>query len=149
MLVVKKKKYNDLKSTNDRLGPQQFLGKNCTVHATFHAFPTFVQSGPRESPPLLPAGKEAMDGPALERWSRDDHRFAPYQYAEDKLVQNIQTKQWQPPTTRTQETLMEFTAGHIEAAAISRKWKPEDKQSVHLRLSLPSIYLELLPSSST
>ena len=54
-----------------------------------------------------------MDGPALEKWSRDDHRFAPYQYAKDKLGQNIQTKQVQPPTTRTQETLMEFSAGHI------------------------------------
>ncbi len=63
MLIVKKKKYNDLKSTDDRLCPQQLLGKNHTVHATFHTFPTFVQSGPKKSLPLLPAGKKAMDGP--------------------------------------------------------------------------------------
>ena len=126
-------KYDKLTFAGTPLDPQLFLGRNYRVHPSFSGFPTFVQSRPRKSPPLLPAGLEAADKSTLARWSQDNYRFAPYQYRAEKLVLDVRSQTWAPPSTRTRETLMGLRAGHTEAAAIAKGRKPDARQSTHIR----------------
>ena len=128
--------YYVMEFLGEPLSIQPFLGQKYRVHENFKTFPTFVQSRARKSPPILPAGINGMDSAALQRWRADDHRFAPYQYAIVKLVQDKKNGDWSPPSTRTREALLGFRPGHTEAAAIARGLKVDDRKSMHLRDTL-------------
>ena len=124
--------YYVMEFSDEPLPIQPFLGQKYKMHENFKNFPTFVQSRARESPPILPAGVTSMDSAALQRGRADEHRFAPYQYAIEKLVQEKKSGDWSPPSTRTREALLGFRPGHTEAAAIARGLKVDDKKSMHL-----------------
>ena len=136
MTIVTNANYYTMEFLNKPLPVQPFLGQKYGVHTNFTTFPTFVQSRPGKSPPILPAGVNSVDSGALQRWRADEHRFAPYQYAIEKLVQDRKTGNWTPPSTRTRGALLGFRPGHMEAATISRGLKVDDRKSIHLRDTL-------------
>ena len=128
--IVADTNYYIMEFLSESLPIQPFLGQKYKVHENFTTFPTFVQSRARKSPPILPAGINSMDSAALQRWRADEHRFAPYQYAFEKLVQDKKRGNWSPPSTRTRRGVAGLsTRAHRSRG--DRSWAEGRRQEEH------------------
>ena len=58
----------------------QVLEPGCSKFDPDQAFPTFTTSRPCSKPGRKPAGIQQCTNDELNRWTRDSHRFPPYQY---------------------------------------------------------------------
>lgn len=98
-----------------------------------HAFPTFTTSRPRAKPGRKPAGIQGCSEMELERWTRDLHRFPPYQYKEAHCVVN-RGNLLRIPDVAEREIMLGFPL-HYTAPCVS---KTDRKASWYqdLRLSL-------------
>ena len=75
------------------------------------AFPTFTTSRPRLSPGRKPAGVQQCSQEDLARWTRDNYRFPPYQYASRNLLIN-KHNQLRLPSISEKEYMMGFPVGY-------------------------------------
>ena len=98
-----------------------------------HPFPTFTTSRPRDKPGRKPAGIQSCTEAELERWSKDLHRFPPYQYKEIHCVVN-RGNLLRVPDVAEREIMLGFPL-HYTAPCVS---KTDRKASWYqdLRLSL-------------
>ena len=90
-------------------------------------FPTFTRANARERPPKEPAGLSVTSVGAKTRWEADLHRFAPYTYNAEYMVQNEEGLV-RPLLAAERELLMGFERNHTLDLASKVPESSEDKE---------------------
>eukprot|EP00435_Cladocopium_sp_Y103_P034676 s555_g9.t1 len=75
------------------------------------SFPTFTTSRPRTHPGRKPAGLQNCTEEEVERWSRDQYRFPPYQYMKRNLLIN-RAGEMRLPSIQEKEFMMGFPVNY-------------------------------------
>ena len=96
-------------------------------------FPTFTTSRPRKSPGRKPAGLQQCLHQELLRWSQDDYRFPPYQYAGRNCLVS-KRGEVRLPSIEEKEVLMGFPLGYT--ASCSKKSSRKSQECLDARHTL-------------
>ena len=77
---------------------RSFLKGDEAVDEKFAGFPCFMRALRRSGPPLAPRGIHECTTEELERWRKENHEYAPYQFQKVNLIKNRRTgRLYTPP----------------------------------------------------
>lgn len=96
-------------------------------------FPTAMKSIPRSHPPPRPAGLEKCSRECVERWTRDQFRFPPYQYSKEFLITTPST--WRLLNAEEKELLLGYGFQHTKYCWPASKIKQQKTAYKDARLS--------------
>ena len=97
------------------------------------ALPTFTTARPSPVPGRKPAGLEQCTSEELAVWSKEQHRFPPYQYSHKCGLVN-KKGQWRVPTVAEREVLMGFPVGYTRLCVPKQQQKGIDYENLRMTL---------------
>eukprot|EP00438_Fugacium_kawagutii_P035013 Skav208029 [mRNA] locus=scaffold2714:526222:528848:- [translate_table: standard] len=96
-------------------------------------FPTAMKSLPRTAPPPKPAGISKCTQECIQRWTEDEFRFPPYQYALQYLITTDSTWRLLSPTEK--ELLLGYGFNHTRPCWAASRVKGDKVGYIDARLS--------------